>query len=81
MIIFVYKGLTRNTEIGNTPVWGMLIIWRLEQVRDTKFGMNVPCKKLLNAAKRQGYSIYPFWITKKKQTGVWGAGGGGGEGV
>ena len=29
MIIFVYKGLTKNPEIGNTPVWVLLNIWRL----------------------------------------------------
>ena len=79
MTIFVYKGLTRNTEIGNAPVWGLLNIWRLGQVRDTKFGTNVSCKKLLNAAKRQGYSIYPFWIMKEKQTGGGEGGGGGGN--
>ena len=41
MTIFFYKGLTRNLEIGNTPVWVLPNIWRLERVRDTKFGTNV----------------------------------------
>ena len=39
--IFLYKGLTRNPDIGNTPVWVLPNIWRLGRVRDTKFGMNI----------------------------------------
>ena len=49
MTIFFYKGLTRNPEIGNTPVWVLPNIWRLGWVRDTKFDMNVYNKMLLNA--------------------------------
>ena len=51
MTIFVYKGLTRNPEIGNTPVWVLSKIWRLGQDRDNKFGMNVFNKMLLNVEK------------------------------
>ena len=54
MTIFFYKVLTRNPEIGNTPVWVFPNIWRLGQVRDTKFGTNVSNEMLLNAAKSQG---------------------------
>ena len=35
-----YKGLTRNPEIGNTPVRVFPDIWRLGWVKDTKFGSN-----------------------------------------
>ena len=69
MTIFCYKGLTRNPEIGNTPVWVLPNIWRLEGVRDTKFGTNVSNEMLLNAAKCQGYSFYHFWVIKVKPTG------------
>ena len=69
MTIFFYKGLTRNPEIGNTPVWVLPNIWRLGQVMDTKFGTNVSNKMLLNAAKFQGYSSYRFWVIKGKPTG------------
>ena len=69
MIIFFYKGLTRNPEIGNTPVWVLPNIWRLGQVMNTKFGTNVSNKMLLNAAKFQGYSSYRFWVIKGKPTG------------
>ena len=48
---FFYKGLTRNPEIGNIPVCVLPNIWRLEQVGDTKIGMNVSNKMLLNTAK------------------------------
>ena len=36
---------------------------------DTKFGMNVSNRMLLNAAKYQGYSFYRFWVIKGKPTG------------
>ena len=55
---FFYKGLTRNPEIGNTPLWVLPNIWRLGRVMDTKFGANVSNRMLLNAAKFQGYSFY-----------------------
>ena len=66
--IFFYKRLTRNPEIGNTPVWVLPDIWRLGQVTDTKFGTNVLTEILLNAAKYQGYSFYRFWVIKEKPT-------------
>ena len=52
-----YKELTRNPGIGNTPVWVLLNIWRLEQVKNTNFDMNVSNKMLLNVTKCQGYSF------------------------
>ena len=67
--IFAYKGLTRNLEIVNTPVWVLPSILRLEQVRDTEFGPNVSNKMLLNAPKCQGYGFYRFWVIKGKPTG------------
>ena len=63
------KGLTRNPEIGNTPVWVLPNIWRLEQAMDTKFGTKVSDRMLLNAAKFQGYSFYRFSVIKGKPTG------------
>ena len=68
MTIFVYKGFTRNQETGNTPTWVLPNIWRLEQVRDTKFGTKVSIKMLLNATKCQGYRFYCFWVFKGKPT-------------
>ena len=55
-----YKGLTRNPEIGNTPLWVLPNICRLGRVKITKFGMNLSHKMLLNAAKCQGYSFCHF---------------------
>ena len=55
-------------EIGNTPVWVLPNIWRLERVMDTKFGTNISNRMLLNAVKYQGYSFYLFWVLKEKQT-------------
>ena len=69
MTIFVYKGFTRNPEITNTPVLVLRKIWRLGQVRDTKFGTNVSNKMLLNAAKCQGCSFYRFCVIKGEPTG------------
>ena len=64
-----YKELTRNPGIGNTPVWVLFNIWRLEQVKNTNFGMNASKKMLLNATNCQGYSFYGFWVIKGKPTG------------
>ena len=58
MTIFFYKGLTRNPEIGNTPVWVFPNMWKLGWVRDTKCGTNVSNEMLLNAAKCQSYSFF-----------------------
>ena len=69
MTIFFYKGLTRNPEIRNTPVWVLPNICRLGEVRNTKFGTNVTNEMLLNAAKCWGYSFYRFWVIKVKPTG------------
>ena len=41
MTIFAYKGLTRNLEIGSTPVWVLHNVSRQERVMDTKFGTNI----------------------------------------
>ena len=62
MTIYLYKGLTRNPELGNTPVWDLPNIWRLGWVRDTKFGTDFPNEMLVNAAKCQGYNFYHFWV-------------------
>ena len=69
MTIFFYKGLARNREIGNTPVWDLRNIWRLGRVMDTKFGTIVSNRMLLNAVKFQGYSFYRFWVINWKPTG------------
>ena len=66
--IFFYKGLTRNPEIGNTPVSVLSNIWELGQIMGTKFGTNVSKKMLLNAAKFQGYRFYRSWVIKEKPT-------------
>ena len=69
MTIFFYKGLTRNPEIGNTPVWVLPNIWRLGWVMVTKFGTNISNTTLLNAAKLKDYSFYRSWVIKGKPTG------------
>ena len=55
MTIFFYNGLSRNPKIRNTLIWVLPNIWRLGQVRDTKFDTNVSNKMLLDAAKYQGF--------------------------
>ena len=60
MIIFFHNELTRNLEIGKILVRVFPNIWRLEQVRDTKFGTGISNEILLYAAKGQRYSIYHF---------------------
>ena len=70
------RDLTRNPEFGNTPIWVLSNIWRLEQVGNIKFGTNVSNKILLNDAKCQGYCFYRFWVIKRKPTGAGRCGGG-----
>ena len=65
-----YKRLTKHLKIGNTSVWVLSNIWRLGQVRNTKFGTNVSNKMLLNAAKCRSYRFYRFWVIKEKPTGL-----------
>ena len=60
--------MTRSLEIGNTFACVLPRIWRLGRAKDTKFDMNVSKKILLNAAKCQGYSIYRFWVIKRRPT-------------
>ena len=69
MTIFIYKGLTRNPEMGNTPVWVLPSIYRLGQIMDTKFATNVSIRELLNAVNLQGYSFYRSWVIKGKPAG------------
>ena len=69
MTIFFYKGLTRNPEIGNTPVWVLPNIWKLGRFMDAKVGLNVSNRMLMKAATFQGYSFYRFWVIKAKPTG------------
>ena len=64
--ISFYKWLTRNLEIVITPIFILQNIWRLVQVRNTKFSTNGFNKMLLNAAKCQGYSFYHFWVIRRK---------------
>ena len=49
-------------------VWVFPNIWRLEQVRDSKFGVDVSNKLLRKTAIFQGYRFYRFWVTKAKPT-------------
>ena len=66
MIIFFYKGFTRNPKIRNIPVWVFPNIWRLGQDKCTKCLTHVSNEMLLNAAKCQGYTFYYFWVTKEE---------------
>ena len=62
---FFYKELTRNPKIENTPIWVLLNVWKLGQIRDTKFGTKFSNKISLNTVKYQGYSFYRFWIINR----------------
>ena len=69
MTIYFQKGLIRNREIRNSPVWVLLNICRLGWVSNAKFGTCVSNKILVNAVKCQGYSFYSFELLKTKPTG------------
>ena len=57
MTIFIYKGLTKNPEIGNTLNWVLLNIWRLERVKETKFSTNVSRYWMLQNARVTAFSV------------------------
>ena len=69
MKISIYKGLTRNPEMGNTHTWIFPAAWRLGKVTKTIFGTNVSNEKLLNAATCQSYSFHRFGVIKEKPAG------------
>ena len=48
----------------------MLNIWRLGEVRDTKFAKNLSNKMSLNIENCQGYSFYRVLVIKGKQQSV-----------
>ena len=54
-----YKGLTRNPEIRNTPVWVLRNIWILGRVMNTKFGTNV--------SNRMSFTV--FELSRENQLG------------
>ena len=56
----INKWLTRIPKIEYTLVWVLGNIFRLELVTHTKLGTGVPNEMLINAAKRQGYSLSSF---------------------
>ena len=77
MTIFAYKGLTRNPEIRNTPVWVLTNIWGLGQVKESKFVKNI-CK-ITECCKMPGLQLLlPFLSYWGKTTGM---GKGGGWGI
>ena len=78
MTIFFYKRLTRNPEIGNTPICVLPNIWRLEWVRNTKVGTNISNEtkdlcwnitSLMNAAKCQDTAFTVFELLREIQQG------------
>ena len=71
-VIFVYKGFTRNPEIGNISLWVLNNICKLRLVTDSKFGTNVSNKTLLN--DKNCYSDTGFTVSgllRENQQGGW----------
>ena len=60
MTFFVYKGLTRNPEIGNTRIWILPYNLGLGVAHKRKVIVNYSNKKLMKAVKVHGYSF--FWL-------------------
>ena len=61
---FTFKRAWPDIQKSEIPpsVWVLSNIWRLGQVRDTKFGTDVSNEMLLNYAKCQVCSFYRFWV-------------------
>ena len=60
IVTFVNKGLTKNTEIANTPseFWSIYRDW--VELGIPNFDTNATNEMLLNAAKYQDYSFHFF---------------------
>ena len=67
-IVLFYKGLKMKMPV----VWVLPNIWRLGQIRNTKFGTDVSKEMFLHATKCQSYIFYCFWVIKGKPTNGWG---------
>ena len=63
MIIFYYKGMTRNPEIGNIPVWVLPNIWRLGGVIDIKFSKMslIECYWMLQNSRVTAFTVFELW--------------------
>ena len=63
MTISFYKGLTRNPEIGNTPVWVLPIIWSWGKLEISNLAQTslIKCYWMLQNAR-------VFWVIKGKPT-------------
>ena len=70
MTIFVYKVLTRNPKIGNTPVWVLPNISRLGKLRMPNYAR---ISRMKSYWMLQNLSFYIFWFIKGKNRG-WGGG-------
>ena len=70
MTIFFMRDWLEIWRLKIPPAWVLPNIWRLGRVRGTIFGPYVSNKRLLNAAKCQGYSFLHFWVIKGEPTGV-----------
>ena len=69
MTIFFYKGLTRNPEVGNTPVWVLPNIWRLWLVVVTKSGTNVSNRMLWMLQNARVTAFTAFELLRENQLG------------
>ena len=59
MIILVYKGYNQKPRNWKYPhLEFSQVFWRLEQARDTKFGMNVSIEKLFNAVTDARFTVF-----------------------
>ena len=66
MIIYFYKGLTRNLEI---PVWALPKFWKLGRVRDTKIARHAFNGMLLYAAKARVTAFTVSELLRENQQG------------
>ena len=69
---FLFKRDLPEILKSEIPRLSFATIWRLEWVKNTKFGTNVSNGMSLNAAKLLSYSFYRFWVIKGKPN--WGEG-------
>ena len=70
MTISFYKGLTRNLEIGNTPVWVLSNIWRELGIPNLARTSLIKCYWMLQNARVTAFTVSELLRKNQQGSGV-----------
>ena len=69
--VLAIKGLTKNPEIENIPVWDLSNIWRQGQFRDTKSSMSASNKMLVIVQNARFTGLFLSYLEKQNNGRGW----------